>query len=49
MLPRNFETAKLLQMRGEPLGVKQREFLRAQMFYQGHQRDLRCVRYVMEH
>ena len=49
MLPRNFETAKLLQVRGEPLGVKQREFLRAQMFYQRHQRDLRCVRLTVEH
>jgi len=33
MVSRNFDTAKLLQMRGEPLSVKQREFLRAQMFY----------------
>ena len=49
MLPRNFETAKLLQMRGEPLGVKQREFLRAQMFYQRHQRDFRRIRHVVEH
>ena len=49
MLPRNFETAKLLQMRGEPLGVKQREFLRAQMLYQRHQRDFRRIRHVVEH
>ena len=49
MLPRNFETAKLLQMRSEPLGVKQRELSGAQMLYQRHQRDLRCVRYVVEH
>ena len=49
MLPRNFETAKLLQMRGEPLGVKQRELSSAQMLYQRHQRDLRCVRHVVEH
>jgi hypothetical protein len=40
IVSRNFDTAKLLQVRGEPLGVKQREFLRPQMFYQRHQRDL---------
>jgi len=33
MVSRNFDAAKLLQVRSEPLRVKQREFLRAQMFY----------------
>jgi hypothetical protein len=49
MVSRNFDAAKLLQVRGEPLRVKQRELLRAQMFYQRHQRDLRRIRYAVEH
>ena len=49
MVSRNFDAAKLLQVRGEPLRVKQRELLRAQMFYQRHQRDLRRIRYAVKH
>src|SRR5262245_28701439 len=49
MVSRNFDSAKLLQMWGEPLRVEQSEFSLAQMFYQRHQRDFRCIRYVVEH
>src|SRR5206468_2361665 len=36
-------------MRCRPLRVQERESARAQTFYQGHQRDLRGVRYAMKH
>src|SRR5581483_72003 len=49
MVSRNFDPAKLLQMRGKPLCVKQRKFSSSQMLYQRHQRDFRRIGYVMEH
>ena len=33
MVPRNFKTAKLLQVRREPLRIQQNEFVSAQMIH----------------
>ena len=49
MVSRNFDTAKLLQVWGKPLRVKQGELSSAQMLYQRHQRDFRRVGHVVEH
>ena len=49
MVSRDFDTAKLLQVWGEPLRVKQGELSCAQMLYQSHQRDFRRIGYVVEH
>src|SRR5512132_3099102 len=49
MVSRNFDTAKLLQVWGQPLRVKQGEFSNSQMLYQRHQRDFRRIGYVVEH
>src|SRR6184192_1074159 len=48
-ISRDFDTAKLLQVWSEPLGVKQGKLSSAQMLYQGHQRDFRGIRHVVEH
>src|SRR5881227_4101107 len=49
IVSRNFDTAKLLQVWGEPLRVKQGKLSSAQMLYQSHQRDFRGIRHVVEH
>src|ERR1700730_6940556 len=49
IVSRNFDTAKLLQVWGEPLRIKQGELSSAQMLYQSHQRDFRRIRHVVEH
>jgi len=49
MVSRNLDTAKLLQVWGKPLRVKQGELSSAQMLYQSHQRDFRRIRHVVEH
>ena len=49
MGPRDLDTAKLLQMWREPLGVEQSEFTGAQMFDKCDERNLGCVRYPMKH
>ena len=49
MASRNLDPAKLLQMRREPLCIEQDELARAQMFYERHERNLRCVGYAMKH
>src|SRR5438105_11426138 len=49
IVSRNFDTAKLLQVWGEPLRVKQGKLSCAQMLYQSHQRDFECIRHGVEH
>ena len=49
MVPRNFNAAKLLQVRGEPLRVEQHEFASAQMLHQRHQRNLGGISHAMKH
>jgi hypothetical protein len=49
MAARNLDTAKLLQMRREPLCVEQDELARAQMFYKRYERNLGCIGYAMKH
>ena len=49
MIPRNFDTAKLLQVRGEPLRVEQHEFVCAQMLHQCHERNFRSISDAMKH
>src|SRR5438477_11539055 len=49
MVPRNFDTAKLLQMRGQPLRVQQCEFASPQMLHQRHERNLGSVGNGMKH
>jgi hypothetical protein len=49
VVSRNFDTAKLLQVRSEPLRIEQREFSCAQMFDQRYQRDFRCILHAVEH
>jgi hypothetical protein len=49
VIPRNLDPAKLLQVRRKPLGIEQREFSRAQMFHQRHERNLGCVSFAMKH
>ena len=49
IFPRNFDTAKLLQVWREPLRVKQGEFSLALMVDQRHQRDFRRIRYIVKH
>jgi len=49
MVSRDFDAAKLLQVWGEPLHVKQGEFSSAQMLYQRHQRDFRRIGHMVEH
>ena len=47
--PRNFDRAKLRQMRREPLRVEQTEFPGAQMLDQRNERDLRRVGHLVKH
>jgi hypothetical protein len=49
MVPRNLDPAKLLQMRRQPLRVKQYKFAGAQVFHERDERNLRPFRDVMEH
>src|SRR5947207_8702844 len=49
IISRDFDTAKLLQVWSEPSGVKQGKLSSSQMLYQGHQRDFRGIRHVVEH
>src|SRR6267143_3514589 len=49
MFPRNFDRAKLFQMRRGPLRIEQREFVRTQTLDQRDQRDLRGVGHAMKH
>ena len=49
MVSRNFDPAKLLQVRRQPLRVQQHEFVCAQMFHQRHERDLGRVGHAMKH
>ena len=49
MVPRNFNAAKLLQVRGEPLRVEQHEFASAQMLHQCHERNLGSISHAMKH
>ena len=44
MVPGNFNAAKLLQVRGEPLCVEQHEFASAQMLHKRHERNLALAR-----
>ena len=45
----NFDTAKLLQMRREPLCVEQDELARAQTFHQCYERNLGRIGHEMKH
>ena len=49
MAPRDLDTAKLLQMRREPLRVEQDEIAGAQMFHERHERNLGRIGYAMKH
>jgi len=49
MRPRNLDSAKLLQMRREPLRIEQDELARAQMFQQRNERNLRRIGHTMKH
>jgi hypothetical protein len=49
MVPRNFKTAKLLQVRREPLRVQQNEFARTQMIHQRHECNLGGIGDPMKH
>ena len=49
MVPRNFKTAKLLQVRREPLRIQQNEFVSAQMIYQRHECNLGGIGDAMKH
>ena len=49
MVPRNFNATELLQVRGKPLRVEQREFASAQMFHKRHERNLGSISHVMKH
>ena len=49
MVPRNLDSAKLLQVRRKPLRVEQREFASAQMLHQRHERNLGSVGHAMKH
>jgi len=49
MVPRNFDTAKLLQVRGKPLRVEQHEFASTQMLHKRHERDLGSISHAMKH
>ena len=49
MVPRNFDTPKLLQVRSEPLRVEQHEFACAQMLHQSDQRNLGSIGDPMKH
>ena len=49
MVSRNFDPAKLLQVRREPLRVQQHEFVCAQMLHQGHEGNFRGIGHSMKH
>ena len=49
MAPRNLGTAKLLQMRREPLRVQQGKLARPQMFHERHERNLGRIGHAMKH
>jgi len=49
MVSRNLNTAKLLQVRCEPLRVQQHEFARVQMIHQRYKRNLRGIGDAMKH
>src|SRR6202035_1461709 len=49
MVPRNLDSAKLLQVRREPLRVEQDEFVCAQMLHQRHERNLGGISPAMKH
>ena len=49
MVPGNFNAAKLLQVRGEPLRVEQHKFASAQMLHQRHERNLGSISHAMKH
>jgi hypothetical protein len=49
MVPRNFKTSKLFQVRCEPLRVEQNEFVSAQMIYQRHECNLGGIGHPMKH
>jgi hypothetical protein len=49
MASRDLDTAKLLQMRREPLRVEQDELARAQMFHQRNKRNLGRISRSMKH
>ena len=49
MVSRNFNTAKLLQVRREPLRVQQDEFVSAQMIHQRHECNLGGISHAMKH
>ena len=49
MVPRNFNATELLQVRGKPLRVEQREFASTQMLHQRHERNLGSISHAMKH
>jgi hypothetical protein len=49
MVPRNFDTAKLLQVRSKPLRVEQHEFASTQMLHQRHERNLGSISHAVKH
>jgi len=49
MVSRNFNTAKLLQVRREPLRVQQDEFVSAQMIHERHECNLGGIGHAMKH
>ena len=49
MAPRDLDTAKLLQMRREPLRVEQGKLARPQMFHERDERNLGRIGYAMKH
>lgn len=49
MVPRNLDSAKLLQVRREPLRVEQDEFVCTQMLHQRHERNLGGISHAMKH
>ena len=49
MVPRNFNAAKLLQMRCKPLRVEQHEFACTQMFHHRHEGNFRSISHAMKH
>jgi len=49
MVPRNLDSAELLQVRRKPLRVEQHEFASAQMLHQRYERNLGSVSHPMKH